>query len=456
MDPFVAQLHELCRAERTRAEVGHRARPRRSATRSASGSRVEGTSWANLRFTPPLELALADGGAVPGRARHRSGARRARAGADHAAAPRPAARDAELLPPARRAAADGRGAVGDPARAAHGGPHRRRPEARGVREPRQARRAPRPARRATRRTSRRAASPTRRGLPGGPAPPRRLPDPARRRDLGAARPCRAPLERRFLDALPGRRHRPRASRRPASSRPGGSPTSARRSSRSPPRPASDSERLAFLLRPADAPPPRGDGTLALFRAGGREAEVEEVFRRILAAGVPLRPRRDRLRGGDDATLVWEKAQRHDWPVTVEPGVPVALTRPARALLAFCAWVEGGFPAAAPAAAPPVGRRAPRPGRRPDARPGRAAPRALRRDVGPGDLRRGARPLWRATGRGAADPEADDARRATTASARRQVERLAERVAALLAPGARGGRGRRSCRSTRSSSAAARS
>ena len=56
-DPFVAQLHELCRAEPTRAKwvfvpghgLGH-----------TLGERLvrEGTSWANLRVTPPLDLAL--------------------------------------------------------------------------------------------------------------------------------------------------------------------------------------------------------------------------------------------------------------------------------------------------------------------------------------------------------------------------------------------------------------
>jgi hypothetical protein len=57
VDPFVAQLHDLCRAEPTRAKwvfvpghgLGHTLGERLA---------LEGTSWANLRFTPPLELAL--------------------------------------------------------------------------------------------------------------------------------------------------------------------------------------------------------------------------------------------------------------------------------------------------------------------------------------------------------------------------------------------------------------
>ena len=35
----------------------------------------------------------------------------------------------------------------------------------------------------------------------------------------------------------------------------------------------------------------------LFHAGGREAEIEEVFRRILATGALARPGRDRVRVG---------------------------------------------------------------------------------------------------------------------------------------------------------------
>jgi len=47
---------------------------------------------------------------------------------------------------------------------------------------------------------------------------------------------------------------------------------------------------------------------------------------------------------EQAALVWEKAQRYEWPVTIGPGTPVALTRPGRALLAFCEWVAGGLAA----------------------------------------------------------------------------------------------------------------
>ena len=34
--------------------------------------------------------------------------------------------------------------------------------------------------------------------------------------------------------------------------------------------------------------------------------------------------------------------RHDWPVTIGPGLPTAFTRPGRAALAFCEWIESDF------------------------------------------------------------------------------------------------------------------
>jgi len=160
----------------------------------------------------------------------------------------------------------------------------------------------------------------------------------------------APLERRLLDALPGTRIPPATLSIPGLEAPrrllalqsgGGYPRQDVA-----PAPRSDAERLAFLMRPGEAPPPIGDGTLTLFRAGGREAEVEEVFRRILDAEVAFDQVELACAGPDQVQLIWEKAQRHGWLVTVGPGIPVALTRPARVLLAFCAWVEAGFPAAA--------------------------------------------------------------------------------------------------------------
>ncbi len=135
-----------------------------------------------------------------------------------------------------------------------------------------------------------------------------------------------PLQRRVLDALPGERVTPCLTEVPGAAVP---------------------RRLAGTAVQHTAP----DGTrplakIHLFHAGGPEAEVEEVFRRILAEGCSL----DQVEiacGSDDYTpLLWEKACRYDWPVTLASGLPAALTRPGRALLALSSWIESDFAASA--------------------------------------------------------------------------------------------------------------
>ncbi len=91
MTPFLTQLADLCRTERTRAKwvivpthtLGHTLGERLA---------LEGAGWANVRFTTPLDLALPMAAPVPGGARRRSRARRHRPGADHAPAARAARR----------------------------------------------------------------------------------------------------------------------------------------------------------------------------------------------------------------------------------------------------------------------------------------------------------------------------------------------------------------------------
>ncbi len=151
-----------------------------------------------------------------------------------------------------------------------------------------------------------------------------------------------PLERRLLDALPGRRMIPRALELPGLDVPRRMVSLASPMETGSPAPASNAERLALLMSPAGTS--RADDTLTMFCAGGREAEVEEVLRRIAHVGVALDQVEIACPMPEQAALVWEKAQRHEWPVTIGPGIPVALTRPGRALLAFCEWVAGGLPA----------------------------------------------------------------------------------------------------------------
>jgi ATP-dependent helicase/nuclease subunit B len=111
-----------------------------------------------------------------------------------------------------------------------------------------------------------------------------------------------------------------------------------------PPPTRDTHRLWWLLRPGEAPPPLGDGSLNVFHAGGRDAEIEEVFRRILESGFRLDQVEIACANEASAALVWEKARVHNWPVTTAFGQPAATTRPGRAILGFCSWLERDFDA----------------------------------------------------------------------------------------------------------------
>ena len=164
----------------------------------------------------------------------------------------------------------------------------------------------------------------------------------------------SPLVRRFLDALPGERVR-RARWRCGRS------ASARATALA--APSSASTAYDDRRRPAALPavaghrrPAHGDGTLDIFHAGGRDAEIDEVFRRILASGAPL----DQVEiacasDGLRARSCGRRPTRLDWPVTLSRGVPAAITRPGRLLLRFCDWMASDFAAAEPAPPAAVGR-----------------------------------------------------------------------------------------------------
>ncbi|HVT46673.1 MAG TPA: PD-(D/E)XK nuclease family protein [Vicinamibacterales bacterium] len=153
----------------------------------------------------------------------------------------------------------------------------------------------------------------------------------------------SPLERRLIDVMPGERIIPAAFDLPGATTPRRL-LDARidhRVSRAP---------LAFLRQPEAAPAASthaGDGAAAaieLFQAGGAEAEVEETFRRILASGRSIDEVEIICARRDYAALVWEKAIRYDWPVTTAEGLPAAMTRPGRAVLAFTEWIQDDFAA----------------------------------------------------------------------------------------------------------------
>lgn len=159
--------------------------------------------------------------------------------------------------------------------------------------------------------------------------------------------CGSILERQFVDALPANRITAQESRIPELGNP------RRFTMLSPPldlcevstENLTDARRLTWLLAPGTAPPPHGDGTLEMFRAAGTEAEIEEVFRRIGSSHGTLDAVEIACAQPDNyAGLVWEKTQRYGWPATFQMGVSGTFTRPVRAVLGICDWIESNFSA----------------------------------------------------------------------------------------------------------------
>jgi ATP-dependent helicase/nuclease subunit B len=153
-----------------------------------------------------------------------------------------------------------------------------------------------------------------------------------------------PLVRRLLDVLPGERVAPRALALEGVAVPARMQALACESVRVPPDPARDAGRLAFLQAPAQAPPLRGDGTLDLFHAGGHDAELEEVCRRILASGRRLDEIEIVCASEASVHLAFEKAARLEWKATVSSGIPAIVTRPGRLVRQWFDWVGSGLAA----------------------------------------------------------------------------------------------------------------
>jgi ATP-dependent helicase/nuclease subunit B len=103
--------------------------------------------------------------------------------------------------------------------------------------------------------------------------------------------------------------------------------------------------LAFLMIPTLSATTEPVATeINLFNAGGRAAEIDEVFRSILASGSPLDQVEIACPSDAHVSLIWEKTLRHEWPVTLGAGIPAAFTRPGRALIGLCNWIETDFAA----------------------------------------------------------------------------------------------------------------
>jgi ATP-dependent helicase/nuclease subunit B len=132
-----------------------------------------------------------------------------------------------------------------------------------------------------------------------------------------------PLEQQLVDALPGER----VSVLSGAGRPQGPPLRHREDPSVP-----------------SSPGPLVPSSPLFFVAGGADAEIEEIFRRVLVDAAPLDDVEVVAPTPQSAALIWEKAVRFDWPITVAHGLPVALTRPGRALRAFVEWIDDDFAA----------------------------------------------------------------------------------------------------------------
>ena len=151
----------------------------------------------------------------------------------------------------------------------------------------------------------------------------------------------SPLQRQLIDSMPGERFAPHSFEL------SGVRIPRRLKSRTTERRFADAttNELAYLMSPASAPAQTSPASkIALFHAGGHEAEIEEVFRRILASGAPLDQVEIACASDAHVALIWEKALRHNWPVTLGSGIPAPFTRPGRALIGLCDWIETDFSA----------------------------------------------------------------------------------------------------------------
>lgn len=118
-------------------------------------------------------------------------------------------------------------------------------------------------------------------------------------------------------------------------------------------PLPDSRLVAWLTSPADAPEPKKDGTVKIFRAKGETNEVRQVLRCILAQG--YRMDQVEVLHTDaqayvplffeliQATFPEDSQSMDELPATFAEGLPVRYSRPGRALAGWLDWIEQNFP-----------------------------------------------------------------------------------------------------------------
>lgn len=95
----------------------------------------------------------------------------------------------------------------------------------------------------------------------------------------------------------------------------------------------------------DYPEPSGDLDIRLFSAAGVAEELKEVLRRVMELGVAW----DEVEiitpdPGVYGSALHALCERTSVPVTFGVGLPLARTRPGRAVVQYFRWIEGGFTA----------------------------------------------------------------------------------------------------------------
>jgi len=102
---------------------------------------------------------------------------------------------------------------------------------------------------------------------------------------------------------------------------------------------------SFLYAPKDAGSAEARLDVDLFAAGSVESELREVLRRVVASGA--RWDEVEIVASDAAaygSALHALAQRLDVPVTYAVGLPIGRTRTGRVVQAYLDWIEGGFQA----------------------------------------------------------------------------------------------------------------
>ncbi|HOJ58748.1 MAG TPA: PD-(D/E)XK nuclease family protein [bacterium] len=111
-----------------------------------------------------------------------------------------------------------------------------------------------------------------------------------------------------------------------------------------PNPQSDLDRLRWFPTPAEAPPPRQDGSVKIQHAIGEVNEIRAILRQCLVEKIPFD--QVELIHTDAETyvpLIYELCERHGIPVTFADGIPTRYSRPGRALKGWLRWIGEDFP-----------------------------------------------------------------------------------------------------------------